>query len=57
MNDDYDHVWYWKKRLGYRKGQPCRIVARGKMNSVLVEFENGEMVVTSRWATRKRRKR
>lgn len=31
----------------------CRVVARGTMNSVLVEFENGERVVTSRNAVRK----
>lgn len=35
----------------YRKR--CRVLARGTMNSVLVEFEDGERVVTSRNAVRK----
>jgi hypothetical protein len=50
----YDHEWFWKKRLGRRKGQKCRILTRSKrMNSILVEFEDGEKVITSRWAVRK----
>jgi hypothetical protein len=49
----YDHTWYWRSRLGERKGQRCRVVARGKMNSVLVEFTDGFRVITSRWAVRR----
>ena len=54
----YDHVWHWKPqpkpgRAVDRKGQRCRIVARGRMNSVLVEFEDGYRVVTSRYAVRR----
>jgi hypothetical protein len=51
----YPHVWYWRARLPDRKGQPCRVLARGTMNSVLVEFEDGFQVVTSRWAVRRAR--
>ena len=51
----FDHVWFWLARLGDRKGQSCRVVARGKMNSILVEFEDGFRVVTSRYAVRKRK--
>ncbi len=47
------HVWYWRKRLPERKGQTCRILARGGMNSCLVEFEDGFKVITSRYAVRK----
>lgn len=47
------HVWYWRKRLGERKGQRCRVLVRGKKNSILVEFEDGHRVVTSRYAVRK----
>ena len=36
-----------------RYGQRCRIVARGKMNSVCVEFEDGSRVVTSRYPVRR----
>jgi hypothetical protein len=45
------HVWFWH-RLG-RKGQLCRVLARGKLNSILVEFEDGYRVITSRYAVRK----
>lgn len=33
----YDSIWYWRTRLPKRKGQRCRVVARGAMNSSLVE--------------------
>lgn len=39
-----------RERL-YRK--PLRIIARGKMNSALVEFEHGERQVISRNALRR----
>jgi len=42
--------------LPERKGQRCRILVRAKrMNSVLVEFEDGFRVVTSRYAVRRTR--
>lgn len=47
------HVWYWRTRLPERKGQHCKVLARGKLNSVLVQFEDGWKVVTSRYAIRK----
>ena len=47
------HYWYWKSRLPDRKDQACKILARGKMNSILVEFEDGFKVITSRYAVRK----
>jgi len=49
------HVWHWRQRLPGRKGMPCRILARGKMNSILVEFEDGTQVITSRYAVRVRK--
>jgi hypothetical protein len=51
-SDDYDHTWFWLNRLPERKGQRCRVLARGTLNSILVEFEDGVKVVTSRWAVR-----
>ena len=36
-----------------RKGQCCIILARSTMNSVLVRFEDGYMMVTSRNALRR----
>lgn len=47
------HIWHWRKNLPERKGQPCRVLARGAMNSILIEFEDGTRVVTSRYAVRK----
>lgn len=48
------HTWHWRSRLPERKGQPCRILARGALNSIMVEFADGWRVVTSRYAVRKR---
>lgn len=50
----YNYIWFWKTRLPERKGQPCRVVARGRMNSILVEFADGYRTLTSRHAVRKR---
>jgi hypothetical protein len=51
---DYDHLWYWRAKLPLRKGSPCRVVARSvRLGSVLVEFEDGFRVVTSRHAVRR----
>jgi hypothetical protein len=36
-----------------RKGQRCVILARGTMNSCLVRFEDGYMMVTSRNALKR----
>lgn len=47
------HEWFWRSRLPERKGSPCRVLARGKLNSVLVEFADGFKVITSRYAVRK----
>ena len=52
----YNCIWFWKTRLPERKGTVCRILASGKMNSVLVEFEDGYRVVTSRYAIRRNKK-
>jgi hypothetical protein len=47
------HTWRWRKYLPERFGQPCRIVAVGRMNSALIEFADGYRVITSRYAVRK----
>lgn len=52
----YPYIWQWNKwpahptlwQPGNRRGQRCRVLRRGKMNSALVEFEDGHKVVTSR---------
>jgi predicted SprT family Zn-dependent metalloprotease len=50
---DYPYTWRVKTRLPERKGSPCRVLARGRMNSALVEFTDGYRVVTSRNYLRK----
>jgi hypothetical protein len=49
-------IYYWlvRTRLPERLGLPCRVVARSKLNSTLVEFSDGTRVVTSRKYLRKR---
>jgi hypothetical protein len=47
------HTWRWRCRLPDRHGQPCRVLARGKLNSILVEFADGFRVVTSRYAVQR----
>lgn len=52
----YTHVWWWHPAFpgcADRKGLLCRVLVRGRMNSVAVELETGERVVTSRYAIRR----
>lgn len=48
----YSYVYFWSRQG--RKGQPCRVIARGKLNSCCVEFEDGYKMITSRNAIRRR---
>jgi hypothetical protein len=47
------HRWRVRVCLPERFGQPCRILVRGRMNSILIEFADGYRVVTSRWYVRR----
>lgn len=51
--EPFPYVWFWRVKHGDRKGQRCRMWARGTMNSVGVEFEDGFRTVTARYAIRK----
>jgi hypothetical protein len=55
MAENFTHVWYWRPRCGERnrKGLRCCVIVRGRRNSILVQLEDGEMVVTSRYAVRR----
>ncbi len=44
----FDYYWRVRARMPQRFGQACRVLARGNMNSALVEFADGQKVVTSR---------
>lgn len=55
---EWKYIWFWRAswwRPIDRKGQRCRVLVRSKMNSCLVEFEDGFKVVTSRNALRRGR--
>jgi hypothetical protein len=58
---EFPYVYRWAKYLGMavlggeRKEQPCKVLARGKKNSCLIEFPDGFQAVTSRNALRKAR--
>jgi hypothetical protein len=42
------YLWRVKTRLPERYMAPCKVLARGKLNTRLVEFEDGYRVTTSR---------
>lgn len=49
----FGHVWRWRSRLPERFGQACAVTARGRLNTIRVEFPDGFFVFTSRWAVRR----
>lgn len=49
----FDRYWRIRVRLPERHGQRLRVLARGAMNSALVEFEDGVRHIVSRNAYRK----
>ncbi len=48
------HWFRWRKYNPALYGRRCRVLARGRLNSVLIEFEGGEQCVCSRYAVRRR---
>jgi len=52
------YVYGWKNNAKRQAlyGRHCMVLARGKMNSVLVEFVDGSREIVSRWALKRRRK-
>jgi hypothetical protein len=55
MMNGFDYIYKWrnnpKRQTLY--GRTCRVVARGKMNSCLIEFENGQRECVSRNAIKR----
>jgi len=51
----FDYIFYWgnNERRADFKGQLCRVIRHGRMHSVLVEFQNGERLITSERALRR----
>jgi hypothetical protein len=55
---DFPYIYSWVPRGNMpgamsRKGERCRVLARGGMNSALIEFEDGYWAVIGRSALRK----
>jgi hypothetical protein len=51
---DQLYVYRWRKYGKSLTGRVCRVIERGKMNSVMVEFiDNGDSAIVSRYALRK----
>lgn len=48
-----DRLYIYRWNRHGRKGQRCRVTARGTMNSCLVVFDDGYRMVTSRNAIKK----
>jgi hypothetical protein len=49
----FDRYWRIRVNLPDRFGARCRILARGKMNSCWIEFEDGVQHIVSRNSIRK----
>jgi hypothetical protein len=49
----FKYIWYWYKKCPGRKGQVCRVLTRGTMNSILIEFKDGGRYITSANGIRK----
>ncbi len=52
----YIYNWANNDKRKTLKGRKCRVIYRGRMNSCLVEFENGQKEVISRNALKKVKK-
>lgn len=47
------HVYRWAKYMPW-KGRPCVVLARGRLNSILVQFcDDGSKAITNRYAVRR----
>lgn len=53
MAATYVYVWKNNEKRAGLYGRRCRVIARGRMNSVLIEFEDGQREVVSRYALRR----
>lgn len=51
----FPYEWRWKQRMGDRYGQPCALLAKGRMNTALLEFPDGFRVTTSLNGIRRRK--
>lgn len=47
------HFWRLRATLPERRGEPCRIVAVGRMNTIQIAFADGVNHIVSRYAVRR----
>ena len=52
---NYYYNWGNNEKRVLLKGRDCEVIVRGKMNSALVEFENGQKEVISRNALKRKK--
>lgn len=50
---EYIYSWGNNEKRKTMKNRICRVIYRGKMNSALIEFENGQKEIISRNALRR----
>ena len=50
-DNTFPYIYRWDRQG--RKGQPCRVTARGQMNSIRVEFLDGFIMISSGNAIRR----
>ena len=50
----YIYTWKNNPKRQSMYGRHCRVLVRGRMNSALVEFENGQREIISRNALRRK---
>lgn len=55
ISPEYGYTYQWRNnpKRETLKGRSCRVVARGKKNSIMIEFENGQREIVSRYSIRK----
>ena len=51
----FTYAWGNNGKRAILKGRNCKVLARGRMNSALMQFENGQKEIISRNALRRRR--
>ena len=49
----YRYIWGNNEKRKTLQNHVCNVIARGTKNSVLIEFENGQKEVVSRYSIRK----
>lgn len=47
MSFDYKYSWRNNEKRQTLYGRRCRIVARGALNSIMIEFEDGQREIVS----------